>query len=77
MAPLHDHLTLLERIATLESQREDDRILLNDIKTKLDELLELKHKGMGAIGLVGLIIGSGIIGVVITVWNMFKGGNHL
>jgi hypothetical protein len=68
-----DHKSLAERVAILESQREYDRILLNDIKLKLDELLELKHKGMGAIGLVGLIIGSGVIGLAFTIWNMLRG----
>lgn len=70
-------MTEAERIAVLETKFEAMETKLDDMITKLDSLLELKTKGMGAIGLVGLIVSSGVIGVIMVVVNMFKGGSHL
>lgn len=66
-------LTIPERVARLEERMKD----LSEIKEKLDQLLELKSKGMGAIGLVSLIVGSGVIGLAITLWNVFFPRNHV
>ena len=63
----------MERIAILETKFDDMHKDLTNISTKLDTLLELKTKGMGALGLVGLILSSGIIGVVMLVVNVFRG----
>lgn len=68
----NDVLSDKERIAVNEieiTQVKDD---LKEIKDKLDELLQLKAQGMGAIGLISLIVGSGFIGLVIMLFNMFK-----
>lgn len=70
-------MTEPERIAVLETKFEDMQKDLTKISDKLDELLELKTKGMGALGLVGLIMGSGVIGVIMMIVGLFKGGNHL
>lgn len=59
---------LAERVAVLETKLDD----LKEIKDKLDELLHLKSQGMGALTLVGMILGSGVIGLVLTLMNFFK-----
>lgn len=69
-------MTEAERIAVLETKFDAMENKLDDMITKLDSLLELKSKGMGAIGLVGLIVSSGVIGIIVMVTNMFK-GSHL
>lgn len=67
----------LERIAVLETKQVAMDEKIDNIITKLDTLLELKTKGMGALGLVGLIMGSGVIGVIMMVVGLFKNGSHL
>ena len=71
-----NELTDKERIAILETKQASTEQLLIEMNDKLDSLLQLKDKGMGAIGLVGLIVGSGFIGMVIMLTNYFK-GSHL
>lgn len=71
-------MTDVERIAVLEIEVEMLKESLEKISTKLDALLELKTKGMGALGLVSLILGSGVIGIIVMAVNFFKGGgSHL
>ena len=64
-----------ERIAVLETRFDTMEKDLGEIKTKLDSLLELKTKGMGAVGLVGLIVSSGVIGLIMMAVNFFKPGH--
>lgn len=59
----NDHLSLPERVAVLETRMDD----LLEIKEKLDELLHLKSKGIGALWFVSLIVGSGLLGLVTTI----------
>jgi hypothetical protein len=62
-----------ERIAVMEHQVSE---LVDDVKNinaKLDQLLELKAKGMGAVQLATLIIGSGVIGIVSSLIMWIKG----
>lgn len=61
-----------ERVASLETEQDAFRTDLKDIKDKLDELLTLKAKGMGAFGLVSLLVGSGIIGVIFAIMQFFN-----
>ena len=63
-----------ERVATLETKLELITTELTEIKEKLDELLTLKHKGLGALGLVSVLVGSGVIGLIAIVLNFF--GRH-
>lgn len=65
----------VERIAILETKfdRMDEHI--QDVSQKLDTLLELKSKGLGAFWLVGLIFGSGILGIAVTAFSFFKPGH--
>lgn len=65
-------IQLSERVAVLETNQSADRITLQSIEGKLDSLLELKAKGMGAFWLVSLVIGSGVLGLVAIVTNMFS-----
>lgn len=71
-----DRLPLGERVAILETRLEQVEDKLNDIMGKLDELLELKHKSAGALGLISLIVGSGIIGLI-TLLTTFLNRPHL
>jgi hypothetical protein len=59
---------LAERVAILETKVDD----IKEIKDKLDELLLLKAKGTGALWLVSLIVGSGILGLIATVMALFN-----
>lgn len=66
--------TEAERLAVLEykdSQREDQ---LKSIETKLDSLLELRSKGVGAFWLATSLLGTGLVGLVYALANYFKGG---
>lgn len=61
-----------ERIAILETQVKLLTTELTDIGKKLDDLLDLKAKGYGALSLITLLLGSGAIGVIVLVLNMFR-----
>lgn len=60
---LDDHTILAERITVLETERTQSNRDIADIKSKLDDLLTLKSKGLGALWLIGIILvaGSGIV----------------
>jgi|JI81AbrownRNA_FD_contig_21_6316947_length_572_multi_4_in_0_out_0_2 hypothetical protein len=63
-----------ERIAVVEHQVSK---LVDDVKKmddKLDQLLELKAKGMGAFWFASLIVGTGVAGMFTTFVTWFKGG---
>lgn len=68
---VNDH-TDKERIAVLEIEVAQLKTVLIDINSKLDSLLDLKSKGMGAFWLIGLIIGVGGITLVTTLTNLFR-----
>lgn len=70
---LNDRLPLGERVAKLETRFDQWEITQNDISQKLDGLLDLKLKGMGALWFVWIIVGSGILGLVTTVLGLFHG----
>lgn len=72
-----DRLSLAERITRLETKFEQWEETQNDIKTKLDSLLDLKLKGVGALWFVWIIVGSGILGLVTTVMGLFNNRPHL
>lgn len=61
-------LDLHERVAILETRLSD----LEEIKSKLDELLHLKSKGAGALWFISLIIGSAIVGLFSNVSQFFQ-----
>ena len=67
--------TEAERIAVLETKQTAMEKQLTSIEEKLDALLELKSKGMGALGLATLIIGAGGIGLITLILNFFNKGH--
>lgn len=62
---------LVERITVLETEWDATKKDLEEIKGKLDELLHLKSRGMGALWLVSLLISSGMVGLVISISSFF------
>lgn len=72
-----DSTNLGERVAVLETENDQLKLDIADIKTKLDSLLELKSKGLGALGLVGILIGSGVLGLIAVVVQFFSNKGHL
>lgn len=72
-----DHLSIPERVTALETERERLKEDLDEIKSKLDDLLHLKSKGIGAFWLVGLVISSGLLGLFSTIANLFSNKPHL
>lgn len=66
-----------ERIAVLETQMMEIKSDISAIRGSVDQLLELKTKGMGALWLVGLVLGSGLLGVVTLVMGFFSNRPHL
>lgn len=65
--------TELERLATLENKVQNIERALADIDGKLDQLLDLRSKGMGVFWLASLIFGSGIVGTIMYFINWVKG----
>ena len=62
-----------ERIAVVEHKVSK---LVEDVKSmddKLDQLLELKAKGMGAFWFASLIVGTGVATMFTTLVTWFKG----
>ena len=63
-----------ERITAVEVKVEDLVKKVETMDHKLDQLLELKSKGMGAFWLASLILGTGIMGMFASFITWFKGG---
>lgn len=63
-----------ERLALLEYKDTLRESKLNDIDKKLDELLTLRQKGVGAFWLASSLLGTGIIGAIFMVVQYFRGG---
>lgn len=67
----------VERIAVLEvqvkelSERFDKHA--SDTSKKLDDILALKNKGLGAFWFASALVGSGILTVILGVINWMKG----
>lgn len=57
----------------LHEHKIETRAQLEIVNKKLDDLLQLKYKGMGAFWLAASIIGSGVWGIVMMAINLFKG----
>lgn len=53
-----------ERIAVLELEVKNLKDAVDSTNSKLDELLELKSKGLGAFWLLSILCGSGILGAI-------------
>lgn len=72
MNRIHD-LTFGERLAVLETIVLDMKAEQIDINGKLDELLALRNRGVGAFWLVSTLFGATVFGVVSFVLSIFKG----
>lgn len=59
---MSDHITQAERITALEVRVSDMQTQQQEMNNKLDDLLAMRHKGMGAFWLASALIGTGIIG---------------
>lgn len=70
-------IQLAQRVAVLETNSVATTEKLESIEVKLDNLLELKAKGMGALGLASLVIGSGFLGLIALLFNFFKGNGSV
>jgi len=62
-----------ERIAVVEHKVEQLSQDVQKMDAKLDQLLELKAKGMGAFWFASLIVGTGVAGMFTTVLAWIKG----
>lgn len=56
--------TMPERMARLEAQHKVFAAELTSINAKLDDLLALKYKGLGAFWLASALVGAGAISVI-------------
>jgi hypothetical protein len=61
-----------ERIAILETMVADMRTTQSSIETKLDDLLALRNRGIGAFWLASGLLGTGIIGALGAIFGWFK-----
>lgn len=75
--------TQAERITALEIQMghmleesHKTNIKLDHTNTKLDELLNLRSKGVGAFWLASALTGTGIIGFSLQLLDWLKGTGH-
>jgi len=62
-----------QRIAVLELKVQQLNEQSEEIKSKLDELLQLRSKGVGAFWLASTLLGTGIVGVIFALFNWMKG----
>lgn len=62
-----------ERVRTIEVKQDDLQSAVTSMDAKLDELLALKNKGMGAFWLASILIGAAFTAVVTFVSNLFHG----
>jgi len=60
------------RLALLEANVESLVTIMEQRDKKLDELLELKHRGMGALWLASLIFGTSIIAAAATLISWIR-----
>jgi len=63
----------VERIRALEVQMTHLMEMMAKQNEKLDELLGLKNRGVGAFWLASALAGTGIIGVLVSVVEWIKG----
>ena len=68
--------TVLERLATLEAKLVHYEDRQQEVLDKLDELLGLRNKGIGAFWVVSAITGTGMIGIILSALEWLKGLIH-
>ena len=67
-------ITQAERIAALEVQVSDMQKQQQQINDKLDELLALRNKGIGAFWLSSGLLGTGIVGFIVQLVEWIRHG---
>ena len=60
----HNIISQAERIAALEVRVGDMQKQQQEINDKLDTLLAMRHKGIGAFWLASTLLGTGIVGFI-------------
>jgi hypothetical protein len=65
--------TQAERITAVEVRLGNLETKVDKIDGKLDDLLALRHKGVGAFWLASTILGTGIVGGAVTLFNYLLG----
>jgi hypothetical protein len=68
----HNSHLLNERVVALEIEVRQYKEDVHEIREKLDALLDLKHKGAGALWVISLVVGSGLLGLVATIVSYFS-----
>lgn len=62
-----------DAMAAMRAEHTALRDVINSQNEKLDSLLELKAKGMGAIWLASAVLGSGILGALYMMTSWLRG----
>lgn len=69
-----ERITALEvRVQNLESKVDELRLDVKSIDSKLDDILAIKNKGIGAFILMSGIFGTGVLSFLYTIWHYFTG----
>lgn len=72
--PMNDReIEWAQRLAILELKVQNTATDIQGINTKLDELLQLRQKGLGAFWLASALVGTGVMGFVTWVIDILKG----
>lgn len=61
-----------ERIASLEVRVSDVQTKQGQINDKLDELLAMRNKGIGAFWLASTLLGTGIVGFIVQLVSWWR-----
>jgi hypothetical protein len=70
----NSNITQAERIAALEVRVSDMQRSQQEINNKLDELLALRNKGIGAFWLSSGLLGTGIVGFIVQLVEWIRHG---
>lgn len=70
----NSNITQAERIAALEVRVSDMQKQQQQINDKLDELLALRNKGIGAFWLSSGLLGTGIVGFIVQLVEWIRHG---
>ncbi len=68
-----DNVQNLARLAVLEHRVNELDAKLESIDNKLDELLQLRSKGMGAFWLASILVGTSFVGFVTMMFSWMRG----
>lgn len=62
-----------ERIMAVEVRIEKVERKVDEMNEKLDDLLALRHKGVGAFWLASTILGTGIVSLIMQLMSWWRG----